>query len=58
MLYCEKEEGEYNLFFIWDGIVVMMFLNNMECRICINVKIILEIVVILYENNWVRCKFV
>ena len=30
VLYCEKEEGEHNLFFIRDGIVVIMSLNNRE----------------------------
>ena len=58
VLYCEKDEGEHNLFFIRDGIVVIMSLNNRECRTRTNVKTILETVATLHENSWARCKFV
>lgn len=41
---CEKEDGVYNIFLFFDGMVVMMFWNKIECKIWIKVVIMLVIV--------------
>ena len=46
------------MFLIQKGIVVIMALNNGECRACTNDKTVLTTVATLHGNNWATCKFV